>query len=443
MRRAAGDMFMIGVDGHMGGIPEPITAIEGLEVARVLERFGVSFFEEPLSYLDPAGYAWLRQRAGVRIAGGESLALRAGFQSFTDQEALEYPTARFELRRRNRTGHRDRRPCRGVRAERAAALLVRWPLALWPMFTWRWRSSVVERLEMARELTDLQVATLAERPMIRDGVLLAPTAPGLGIDFEPSLAERFAFTPGLAERASMIVVAQLSLEFCRKETETDREYETALLTNEIELNPADAPADLELRFCADEPAAIDAAIDDSIEILVADALPTSLERCAGLRWVQLLSAGINQLIGHPLLARSAADQRRWAPPPCISPSSWSPSCWAISKGCASSTSSSDRTSASRPHRAGAANAARHVRRGGGLWRHQPRDGASAGGVGAADHRGEQRRDALLGAIRRSDGIGDPDGGAARTMVATADLRAVLRRADVVVLALPLLPRRGT
>ena len=55
------------------GIPDPITAIEALELARVLERFGVSFFEEPLSYLDPAGYAWLRQRAGVRIAGGESL----------------------------------------------------------------------------------------------------------------------------------------------------------------------------------------------------------------------------------------------------------------------------------------------------------------------------------------------------------------------------------
>ena len=38
-----------------------------------------------------------------------------------------------------------------------------------------------------------------------DGVLLAPTAPGLGIDFEPGLVERFPFPPGLAERGSVLV----------------------------------------------------------------------------------------------------------------------------------------------------------------------------------------------------------------------------------------------
>jgi D-galactarolactone cycloisomerase len=205
VRRAAGDTFMIGVDGHMGGIPNPITPIEALEVARVLERFGVSFFEEPLSYLDPAGYAWLRQRAGVRIAGGESLALRAGFQSFTDQGALDILQPDL-----NYAGGIGQGIAIVGLAEECGLNVLPHSWCAGPGFMANVHLALaferVERLEMARELSDLQVATLVERPAIRDGVLLAPTAPGLGIDFEPALAERFAVTPGLAERASGMIV---------------------------------------------------------------------------------------------------------------------------------------------------------------------------------------------------------------------------------------------
>ena len=67
IRAVAGDDFVIGVDGHMGGIPDPISRAEALDVAQVLGEYGVSFFEEPLSYLDPDGYAWLRERSPVRF----------------------------------------------------------------------------------------------------------------------------------------------------------------------------------------------------------------------------------------------------------------------------------------------------------------------------------------------------------------------------------------
>lgn len=72
LRGAAGTNFVIGVDGHMGGIPAPMAPHEALEVARVLERHDISFFEEPLSYREPAGYGWLRARTRVRIAGGRA-----------------------------------------------------------------------------------------------------------------------------------------------------------------------------------------------------------------------------------------------------------------------------------------------------------------------------------------------------------------------------------
>lgn len=204
IRSTAGDDFVIGVDGHMGGIPDPIDRDEALAVARVLGEFGVSFFEEPLSYLYPADYAWLRERSPVRISGGESLALRAGFEAFVDIGALDIlqPDMNYvgglgqgltiaRLATEHGLGMIPHAWCAGP------GFMANVHLAL--------ACAEVERLEMARELTDFQEATLIEKPVIRDGVLLAPTAPGLGIDFAPEMIERFPFPAGLAERGSGLV----------------------------------------------------------------------------------------------------------------------------------------------------------------------------------------------------------------------------------------------
>jgi phosphoglycerate dehydrogenase-like enzyme len=77
----------------------------------------------------------------------------------------------------------------------------------------------------------------------------------------------------------------------------------ALTTKEVGAAWADLPADLELRVCEPDPAAVDAALADDVEILVGETLPTENARAAGLRWVQLASAGTDQLIGHPLMRR--------------------------------------------------------------------------------------------------------------------------------------------
>jgi L-alanine-DL-glutamate epimerase-like enolase superfamily enzyme len=201
IREAAGSEIVIGVDGHTGGIPDPISRDEALAVTRVLEQYGVGFFEEPLSYLDPTGYAWLRQRTSVRISGGESLSLREGFEVFTGLDALDLlqpdvnyvggfgpAVAVVKLAEERGIGVMPHAWCGGP------GFVANVHLAL--------AFGVVERLEMPRELTDLQAAALVERPVIRDGILQAPTAPGLGISFDPTMTERFPFPCGLAERAS-------------------------------------------------------------------------------------------------------------------------------------------------------------------------------------------------------------------------------------------------
>ena len=201
IRAVAGDAFVIGVDGHTGGIPNPMTRDEALAVATVLEGFDVAFFEEPLSYLDPKEYAWLRQRTSVPISGGESLALREGFELFTDLDALDLlqPDVNYAGGFGPSVAIVDLAVSRGLRVMPHAwcggpGFLSNVHLAL--------AVDAVERLEMPRHLTDLQSATVIEPPLIRDGLLHAPAAPGLGIRFEPSIAEAFPFPPGLAERAS-------------------------------------------------------------------------------------------------------------------------------------------------------------------------------------------------------------------------------------------------
>jgi L-alanine-DL-glutamate epimerase-like enolase superfamily enzyme len=205
LRNHAPADFMIAVDGHSGGIPDPITREEALAVVRVLEKYDVNFFEEALSYRDPAGYAWLRQQSKVRIAGGESLSLIDGFATYLDIDALDVVQPDV-----NYVG--------GIgQAAEVVRMAQRKGLAAIP-HAWcggpgfmanvhlAFAFNFIERLEMPPEWNDLQTETILERPAVVDGIIHAPTAPGLGIRFDPSMASRFPYTPELAERASGLIV---------------------------------------------------------------------------------------------------------------------------------------------------------------------------------------------------------------------------------------------
>jgi len=59
-----------------------------LKVGRELERYDVLFFEEPLPIDDVGGHRFLAERLGVRIATGENLYTRWGFEPFVKGEAI-------------------------------------------------------------------------------------------------------------------------------------------------------------------------------------------------------------------------------------------------------------------------------------------------------------------------------------------------------------------
>ncbi|MGH2558681.1 MAG: D-2-hydroxyacid dehydrogenase [Thermomicrobiales bacterium] len=77
----------------------------------------------------------------------------------------------------------------------------------------------------------------------------------------------------------------------------------ALIVDSVGNEWKNLPADLDVRLCAGDVASLNAALEDDVEILVTDAMPTAVDRCGGLRWVQLVSSGANQAIDHPLQHR--------------------------------------------------------------------------------------------------------------------------------------------
>ncbi len=63
------------------------------------------------------------------------------------------------------------------------------------------------------------------------------------------------------------------------------------------------PKDITLGFCDGNIDSLDAALNNIIEILVTEVMPRKIDNCEGLRWVQLISSGAEQLFHHPLLLR--------------------------------------------------------------------------------------------------------------------------------------------
>jgi D-galactarolactone cycloisomerase len=60
-----------------------------MQVGRVLERLGISWFEEPLPQAGYAGYPALAASLDIAIAGGETLASRSDFKSLIDRRAVD------------------------------------------------------------------------------------------------------------------------------------------------------------------------------------------------------------------------------------------------------------------------------------------------------------------------------------------------------------------
>jgi galactonate dehydratase len=199
MRKHVGPDISILMDGHMGNPQGAAWDVETAKtVLKALEPFDLFLFEEPLPYSDPWGYAELRRSTNVPVAGGECLTTLSEFRLFADLDALTIAqldaafmggleefirVARmFDSRGKKVATHSwgaGVAQMQNIHAAFAAPniVILEIPPAAGPLHTELWGDSFV----------------------MKDGYVLPPTTPGLGVRLNDEIKAKFPFIPGSGE----------------------------------------------------------------------------------------------------------------------------------------------------------------------------------------------------------------------------------------------------
>ena len=171
---------------------------EAFAFARQIEELDISFFEEPVSPEDYAGYRELRGRTSIPIAGGECEYLLAGFRHLLSNQCVDIAQP-------------DICGVGGLtEAKRIAALAAAYQTNILPH---SWGTGIAFAaglhfvsaldpvpgrlrmpdmlLEMDRSENALRDELTSPRFEMRDGFVTVPDSPGLGVDVDESALSRF------------------------------------------------------------------------------------------------------------------------------------------------------------------------------------------------------------------------------------------------------------
>ena len=177
VREAVGDAFELMVDAN-----QCFTVSEAIRRARAFERFGLAWLEEPLPAEDMAGHVELAAHTAIPIAVGESHYHPSHFREYLAHRAcsiVQVDCARIGgitpwLKVAHLAETFNVAVCPHFLMELHVSLTAAAPNAAW--------------VEYIPQLDDITTSLLA----IVDGHAVAPSAPGLGIDWDLSAIERRA-----------------------------------------------------------------------------------------------------------------------------------------------------------------------------------------------------------------------------------------------------------
>jgi galactonate dehydratase len=201
VRKHAGKDLKIALDGHMGNTEAHLqawTTGTARAVLRACEPFDLLFFEEPLPYTDPWGYAELCRATHVPVAGGECLTAAYEWRVFAEQDAFDIgqPDGAFTgglgefLRVAAMLESRGRK----IATHSAGA-----GGALMQNIHCAFACANTLVCEILPALGPLHTDIAGDSFVFKDGFVLPPQAPGLGIVLTDALKERYPFVPGSGE----------------------------------------------------------------------------------------------------------------------------------------------------------------------------------------------------------------------------------------------------
>ncbi len=201
VRRDIGTDFTICLDGHMGNVEfEDEVAWDvgtAKAVLQAMESYDIFFYEEPLDYNDIDGYAELCRSTAIPIAGGENLSTRQEFWQFAQAGGFDIAqpdaayiglgafldVARMFALSNKRVATHAWSSGAGVMANIHAAFA----------------TPNVAILELPPLAGPLHTEIYAEGYRFKDGYILPPEAPGLGVRLTPQLKARYPFIRGSGE----------------------------------------------------------------------------------------------------------------------------------------------------------------------------------------------------------------------------------------------------
>ena len=199
IRSQVGADVAIMLDGHMGNNPAGTWNLDTAKaVMQAVAPYDPLFFEEPLPYTDPAGYRALRESCDVPIAGGECLTSAGEWRVFLEDDAFDIgqPDASFA----------------GGLSEfmRIASMLEARGHAL-ATHAWGAAGSLMQNvhcgfacpntviLEIPPAYGPLHREIMGDAFVMREGMVLPPDRPGLGIELTEATKKRHPFVRGSGE----------------------------------------------------------------------------------------------------------------------------------------------------------------------------------------------------------------------------------------------------
>jgi len=199
VRAHVGPDVKVMLDGHMGNSTGVTWNLETAQaVMKAVEPFDLFFFEEPLHYTDPWGYAELCRSTPLPIAGGECLTATYEWRVFIEQDAFDIgqPDASF-------TG--------GLGEFMKVAKMLEARGRTIATHAWGAGGSLMQNihcgfacantaiLEIPPAYGGLHRDIVGDNFVMENGMALPPQKPGLGIVLTNEIKNRYPFVPGSGE----------------------------------------------------------------------------------------------------------------------------------------------------------------------------------------------------------------------------------------------------
>ena len=199
VRAHAGSDLRVMLDAHMDNSPEVIWDVQtALAVAKAVAPYDLFFFEEPLPYTDPWGYAEIARSTAVPIAGGECLTAEYEWRVFAECDAFDIgqPDASFTggLREFMKVASMLEKRGRGIATHAWGA-----GGSLMQNVHCGFAAPNTRILEIAPDYAGLHAEVIDGSFTMGDGYVLPPVKPGLGIVLTAETKNRYPFVPGSGE----------------------------------------------------------------------------------------------------------------------------------------------------------------------------------------------------------------------------------------------------